>query len=255
MLSELISAEISNVFLYRERNRRVRTAARSFAALSFRLAGSGVFRTPNGSVTAPEGSVAFVPPALAYERISDGESIVVFHFAPKGNCPDRISIFTPKESEGYRALFLEAMRLWDEKKAGYRFAVLSIFYRILARIEEESGTDTGQSGGNDLAKRAADEIRRHFRDPGITVSALASMLYVSEAYLRRRFKEAFSVSPKQYLDRERIGYAKILLETGYYTQKEIAFRCGYSDVKYFRTAFKTETGLTPREYRREARGE
>lgn len=255
MLSELCSAEISNVFLYRSRNRRVRTAARSFAALSFRLAGSGVFRTPEGSVSAPEGSIAFVPSALAYDRVGEEESIVVFHFVPQGDCPDRISVFTPREPEAYRALFLEAMRLWDEKRAGYRFAVLSVFYRILARMEEESGSDTEQSGGNALAKRAADEIRRRFRDPEITVSALASMLYVSEAYLRRRFKEAFSVSPKQYLDRERIGYAKALLETGYYSQKEIAFRCGYSDVKYFRTAFKTETGRTPSEYRREVRGE
>ena len=255
MLSELCSAEISNVFLYKERNRRVRTAARSFAALSFRLAGSGVFRTPDGSIPAPEGSVAFVPAGLAYDRVSEGESIVVFHFVPKGICPDRITVFVPRDPEAYRTLFLEAMRIWDEKRAGYRFAVLSVFYRILARMEEEFGGDSEQAGGNALAKRAADEIKRCFRDPETTVSALAARLYVSEAYLRRRFKEAFSVSPKQYLDRERIGYAKALLETGYYSQKEIASRCGYSDVKYFRTAFKTETGLTPSEYRKRVRVE
>jgi AraC-like DNA-binding protein len=59
------------------------------------------------------------------------------------------------------------------------------------------------------------------------------------------------MSPKQYLDDVRIEHAKVLLESAYYTQAEIAARCGFDDVKYFRTAFKHHTGKTPGAYMKE----
>ena len=38
------------------------------------------------------------------------------------------------------------------------------------------------------------------------------------------------------------------IQSKYYTQREIAERCGFSDVEYFRCAFKTKTGQTIAEY-------
>ena len=51
-----------------------------------------------------------------------------------------------------------------------------------------------------------------------------------------------------YLDTLRINYAKSLLEAGYFSQKEIAARCGFLDVGYFRTMFKKKTGKSMKQY-------
>ena len=45
-----------------------------------------------------------------------------------------------------------------------------------------------------------------------------------------------------------IEYAKELLRSGYYKTREIAEMSGFSDVKYFRTAFKKRFGITVGEF-------
>ena len=44
-------------------------------------------------------------------------------------------------------------------------------------------------------------------------------------------------------------YAKRLLASDYYRVYEVADMAGFSDVKYFSTVFKKETGSTPSEYK------
>jgi len=46
----------------------------------------------------------------------------------------------------------------------------------------------------------------------------------------------------------RVNYAKSLLETGYFSQKEIAARCGFLDVGYFRTMFRKKMGKSMKQY-------
>jgi AraC-like DNA-binding protein len=91
-------------------------------------------------------------------------------------------------------------------------------------------------------------MRQHFADPGLSIEALAKQACVSPAYYRREFRRLYGTSPKEYLDTLRINYAKSLLETGYFSQKEIAYRCGFSDVAYFRTVFKRKIGKSIKEY-------
>lgn len=43
-------------------------------------------------------------------------------------------------------------------------------------------------------------------------------------------------------------YACELLLSGYYSQEEAAQAAGFSDIKYFRTAFKKRLGRTPSGY-------
>ena len=252
MLRENVSAELLDVLLYKEKKRRRHTAARPFAAFSLRLSGESVFHTSCGPLTAPAGSIAFVPSGEGYDRtVSGEETIAVFHLLLHGEACGEFDVFIPKDPEAYRPLFLEALRIWEEKPRGYRYAATAVFYRILSRMEEDGVIFGARRVG--LAERAAEYLERHFREPTLSVSLLAERLYVSEAYLRRRFRERYGESPKAYLCGVRMRNAQSLLATGYYTQKEIAERCGYGDVKYFRTAFRAHVGCTPSEWERRAR--
>ena len=91
-------------------------------------------------------------------------------------------------------------------------------------------------------------LNAHYRDAELNVAYLASLCHVSEVYFRRVYHECFGTSPWQSILELRFSYACELLQSGYYTVKEIAVRSGFPDVKYFRTAFGKRYGCTPTAY-------
>ena len=46
----------------------------------------------------------------------------------------------------------------------------------------------------------------------------------------------------------RMQKAISLINTGYYSLKEVAAMCGFTDYKYFSVEFKKHTGKSPSEY-------
>ena len=86
-------------------------------------------------------------------------------------------------------------------------------------------------------------------NPELTVAQIARELYVSEAYLRRTFHEAYGESPKRCILRRRIDRAISLLETNYYTVAEVAEMSGFHDPRHFSTVFKKTVGRSPSDYR------
>ncbi len=73
---------------------------------------------------------------------------------------------------------------------------------------------------------------------------------LSEATLKRRFRQSTGYSPPKYVQRIRIEDAKRRLETTDVTVDEISWQVGYEDLAFFRRLFKRITRMTPREYRR-----
>lgn len=65
----------------------------------------------------------------------------------------------------------------------------------------------------------------------------------------RRFKQATGITPIVYLQRTRIEAARKLLEQTNQSVTEVMLNAGYNDIKAFRTLFRKNLGLSPREYR------
>jgi AraC-like DNA-binding protein len=80
------------------------------------------------------------------------------------------------------------------------------------------------------------------------VTNVAEKFNVSEVYIRRIFKERFSMTPKEYLQRLRIDYARKLLSYGCISISEVAAKSGFNDEKYFSSAFKKDVGKSPSAY-------
>lgn len=81
-----------------------------------------------------------------------------------------------------------------------------------------------------------------------TVSALAKALGASERTLQRRLASR-GVTFSILLDGVRREVALAAVRTPAVTVQELAARCGFSDVKAFRRAFRRWTGESPRSYR------
>lgn len=73
--------------------------------------------------------------------------------------------------------------------------------------------------------------------------------YVSPATLSRWFKKYVGIAPRDFLEAQKLSYAKNLLHQGK-SVAEVARTCGFQDTSYFIFVFKKSFGLTPAEFRR-----
>lgn len=126
---------------------------------------------------------------------------------------------------------------------------MSVLYKIFEELSKKSGAKAEEIP--EIILSGVEYMRGNYRDPSVTVAAIAEKCHVSEAYFRRIYGKCFGVSPVEALLSLRFDYAKGLLRSGYYKTKEIAGMSGFSDVKYFRTAFKKRFGVTVGEFLKE----
>lgn len=85
----------------------------------------------------------------------------------------------------------------------------------------------------------------------ITLEELADKINVSKHYLCRIFKQAYLVTPFEYLNQLRIQKSKeAIINDKYIKIKQIAYSVGFNDVSYFCSVFKKIEGCTPIEFKK-----
>ena len=85
---------------------------------------------------------------------------------------------------------------------------------------------------------------------GVSVDTLAEHFGVNRSTIFRLFKNAFGISPKEYIDKLRFEKACQLLSNKNLKIKEIANSCGFDNQCYFSTAFQKHFGMTPSHWRK-----
>jgi transcriptional regulator GlxA family with amidase domain len=102
--------------------------------------------------------------------------------------------------------------------------------------------------GDDQVLRIQEWLEQHSREP-ITLEVIAEHSNIGRRTLLRRFKTATGDTPLVYIQKIRIEKAKRLLESSMDTFNEITWKVGYENAGTFQKLFKSETGLSPKEYR------
>ena|SRR5579859_4668765 len=77
--------------------------------------------------------------------------------------------------------------------------------------------------------------------------ALARLCKLSTRQLQRQFRRQFGVTPRQWLDEQRLNAAGALLLSGE-PVKKVAFDLGFKQTSHFCRKFKFQHRMTPREY-------
>lgn len=103
---------------------------------------------------------------------------------------------------------------------------------------------------HEIVNKAKYYIAEHLTED-LTVSNIASFLYITPNYFSRLFKRVTKEGCNEYIVRKRIEKAKSLLETTSLKTGKIAMIVGYRDTNYFSLAFKKHTGKSPTKYREE----
>lgn len=86
-----------------------------------------------------------------------------------------------------------------------------------------------------------------------SMADLAAVFNYNEKYLGRIFKERTGITIKEYCNLAKIGEAKLLLTGTSLSIIAIATQVGYNNVTYFDRLFKRLVGVSPQEYRTDAR--
>ncbi len=86
-----------------------------------------------------------------------------------------------------------------------------------------------------------------------SMDEIASKFYISKYYLCHLFKEHMEVSFVSYLNTIKIRAACELLRTGNLKLSQIATKCGFNSTPYFCKLFKEAKGVSPSQYRRQAK--
>ncbi len=245
--------ELIDVFIYEEKNqskKKKRTEySRPFSALSMRIGSRDTTYYCSGAVIkAKNGDICLVPQNTEYIRVAQQEKIIVFHFNVHNFVDNKIKCFSPQDTEKYQKMFYRALEVWQAKSAGYRYEASSILHAILSCLQKD-GMLLDSSEDKALSE-ALQMIEANFKDTGFRINTISKELFISPTNLRQKFKDRFGITPKEYLDKRRITEAEIMLKSKYFSQKDIAAECGFSDVKYFRYAFRKQTGKTVSDYKK-----
>ena len=95
-------------------------------------------------------------------------------------------------------------------------------------------------------------LDEHFAEP-LRMEQLAARYGMSLPTFNSRFREAFNMTPYQYLIQTRLLHAAHLLGESNLTIKEICTLSGYGSPFHFSTEFSRFYGCSPREFRRRSR--
>ncbi|WP_342084266.1 AraC family transcriptional regulator [Dyadobacter sp. OTU695] len=83
----------------------------------------------------------------------------------------------------------------------------------------------------------------------IQVEELSDKACMSRASFYRAFKREFSISPLDFILREKIKKAKQLLSHTKDSISDICYQLGFSDLNYFGRQFRKSEGISPSQYR------
>ncbi|MCF6349367.1 MAG: AraC family transcriptional regulator [Flavobacteriaceae bacterium] len=94
-------------------------------------------------------------------------------------------------------------------------------------------------------------IKEHLTDKNINVDSLAEKAYMSTSHFHKKFKNTLGISPIDYINTERIKFAKKLIsENRNLRVSDIAFKSGFNSVSYFNRQFKKHELIIPSKYRK-----
>lgn len=196
------------------------------------------------------GDVFYLPKGSNYRvqsKTPGGCYAINFETVEKIDCAPFFINF--RDGEAILKCFKSAEKAWRQRPEYYRSAILKNIYQIINLIGKELQRDYITNEKESQISSAVEKIHSSFTDNELSVAELARMSGITEAYFRRLFNAKFGISPKEYINRLRIRYAKRLLESGDFSVNTVATLCGYREPCHFSREFKKHTGISPSKFK------
>ena len=162
--------------------------------------------------------------------------------------------FPTPEHERLKGMMIALLRFiregGDETKVSeVTGKIVDLFIKHFDIFFFHSGEKFGEKGGEMLMRlhEINDYLHKHIKEK-ITVGDIAAQLNFTEGYMSEYMRKA-SVGFRGMLSYNRANASESLLLNTDKTILEISEECGFSDVKYYYSAFKRWYNCTPKQFR------
>ena len=158
-------------------------------------------------------------------------------------------VFTPYDPNGFSRLLFDIISLFENRAPNFELESKASLLRLLSLIFAQFDTVGKQVPmPHDTAVTVKNYIDSNFLQP-ITLEGLEQQFYVNKFTLIRNFKRMYGISPIAHYHNCRIEYAKTTLANTSRPIGSIAEELEYYDMCSFNRFFRTQTGISPKEYR------
>jgi len=225
--------------------------------LWYNLAGSSMLDI-NGKQypVGPTEAILMTPgTTLTFHILEDNTEVQFCHFIAEYGEGDSIqgdfpAYRIPSRQQNLLGMFSGHIHLLPQNDLYGRIvvkAVLKILLcdMMLGSFENQTALISGSAlGGLQPLAEVVKYMNDHVGDP-ISIKDLAAKFYFNETYFSRYFKKHLGTSPKLYLTRLKMEYARrLMLEEGL-SVKETALRAGFADSFSFSKQFKRFFHISP----------
>lgn len=141
-------------------------------------------------------------------------------------------------NSGFTRILLELIR---NKEQSSSTAIYNFEENVVNKIND--------NGGNSFVIRKVLQYVNDKYAEDITLKDLAKAGAVSTTHLNKIFKDAFKISPMQFINNFRLEKAKELMMYSDFNISQISELVGFSSIHYFSRYFKKRENISPSEYR------
>ncbi len=212
--------------------------------------GSGQFFVSDRSYSLKTGDLFFVFSAKPYKIINEGElefCYITFVGARVIPLFERLHI---QYDLPFYSGHVHMIPFWKdaiERADSYNSDLVS--HSVLYYTFSFIASDVYRRSLPDKANNLITEVRRYidnnYRNPNISLVAIAQKFGYSYKYISNRFSKTISMSITEYITDLRMEYAMAMISEGDYSVTQISEACGYSDPLYFSKVFKRKFGTSP----------
>ena len=239
---------IVDIIRFKREHFSFKTENKAFYVLTCRIQGESLFFCNGTEYLAKKGDVLYIPTGSSYAQNCEEETLICFHLNISGQALSNMALFSVQDPEKMCELFERAERLWKEKPENYEPLCMSLLYEIISNVH--IFPDERPQHAADILKPTIEYLNEHLFDADLSWEQICQKAHISRTYFNKLFRQTYACTPTAYANEKRIERAKQFLNSGGFSNEEIASLCGFRDVKYFYVIFKKLTGYTTKEYKR-----
>lgn len=155
-----------------------------------------------------------------------------------------------KAEEIFEELLSEEKKQDKYSEINRKSLCLKLFVLIARNAENINQIESLTNETEASIQKAAGFIFENY-DKDISLQMAAEIAGMRDTYFSRKFQEVTGFGFKEYLTNIRIQHSQEMLRNGTLTITQIATACGFSNSNYFGDAFKKQTGISPRDFRKQ----
>ena len=235
--------------------------AHSYTELFYIIGGNGQFQIDDTRFPVRAHQLVIVNPNIIHTELSYEahplEYIVLgiegLEISIPGNNEGRYCLYTFPADNRVLNCMQSILKEMQERELEHQMACQAYMDILAVQLMRNAGTSVTQVADSLPTNRQCATIRRyidnHYKEP-LTLDLLAAEAKVNKYYLAHAYKQAYGVSPIQYMITRRIQAGKRLLVETDLSLSQISGILGFSSASYFSQSFRKSEGISPAEYRK-----